>query len=129
MSGLQRDHTVNSNWTNNEGYNDGTAGAAMNNIMRQQAKPPKPVLHKKPVTQDGETTYIQVEHKPKAKPAAQRPKQKTPDEQALRMARTVYTVVQMICRLQGLTVEAITLEDKANGRRWVKGDLEAPPPK
>ena len=28
MSGLQRDHSVNENWTNGSGYNDGTAGAA-----------------------------------------------------------------------------------------------------
>ena len=34
MSGLQRDHSVNENWTNGSGYNDGTAGAALNNIMR-----------------------------------------------------------------------------------------------
>lgn len=36
MSWLQRDHSVNENWTNSSGYNDGTAGAALNNIMRQQ---------------------------------------------------------------------------------------------
>lgn len=28
MSGLQRDHSVNENWTNGSGYNDGTAEAA-----------------------------------------------------------------------------------------------------
>ena len=136
MSGLQRDHTVNGDWTNHEGYNDGTAGAALNNIMRQQARRTVTIVQTKPpVRQDGGTTYIQVPHtskaeKPKPKAAPQPPpRQKTPDELALKTARTVYTVIQMVARLQGLSMEAITLRDKPNAREWTKVELEAPPPK
>ena len=135
MSGLQRDHSVNENWTNHEGYNDGTAGAAISNVMRQQRQPPATIKPtKKPPISDGGTTYIQVPHKgaaqkskPKQAPAA---KQKNPDEAALKAVRTVYTIMQMIAKLQGLTINAITLHDKANQRDYNKGDLDAPlPPK
>ena len=135
MSGLQRDHTVNRNWTNSEGYYDGTAGAALNNIMREQTRKPAPAPSKPPVTRDGETRYIQVTPrnaeaaKAKAKAPPQPPKQKTPDEAALKVARTVYTIIQMVAKLQGLTVEAITLQNKASGRAWSKADLDAPLPK
>lgn len=131
MSGLQRDHSVNENWTNHEGYNDGTAGAAISNVMRQQRQPPAPIKPtKKPPTSDGGTTYIQVPHKgvkPKQAPIA---KQKSHDEVALKAVRTVYTIMQMIAKLQGLTINAITLHDKANQRDYNKSDLDAPlPPK
>ena len=132
MSGLQRDHSVNENWTNHEGYNDGTAGAAINNVMRQQRKPPVPVKPtKKPQTSDGCTSYIQVPHKgtaPKPKQVQPPAKQKTPEEVALKMVRTVYTIMQMVAKLQGYTIEAITLHDKANQRDYHKSDLDAPQP-
>lgn len=134
MNGIQRDHIVNGDWTNSEGYNDGTAGAALNNIMRDQARRPDPPPTKKPVTRDGVTKYIQVQ--PRGAPGNRNPmqpaqavRQKTPDETALKAARTVFTIIQMVAKLQGLTVEEITLRDKAGEREWSKPDLEAPPPK
>lgn len=131
MSGLQRDHSVNENWTNHEGYNDGTAGAAISNVMRQQRHPPTPIKPtKKPPTSDGSTTYIQVTHKNAKPKQALTAKQKSPDEVALKAVRTVYTIMQMIAKLQGLTINAITLHDKANQRDYNKSDLDAPlPPK
>ena len=135
MNGIQRDHIVNGDWTNSEGYNDGTAGAALNNIMREQVKRPPAPPSKPPVTRDGETKYIQVTPrnttaaKAKVKTPPPPTSQKTPDEAALKTARTVYTIIQMVARLQGLTVEAITLRDKAEGRMWNKADLDAPTPK
>ena len=134
MSGLQRDHSVNENWTNHEGYNDGTAGAAITNVLRQQRQPQEPVkMTKKPPTSDNGTRYIQVAHKgaipkPKPKQAPQTPKQKTPDEVTLKAVRTIYTIMQMIAKLQGLTINAITLQDKANQREYNKSDLDAPQP-
>jgi len=134
MSGLQRDHSVNENWTNHEGYNDGTAGAAINNILRQQRKQTPPAPTKKPPTSLGGTTFMQVEHKgaattkPKQKataPSAQ-PTQKTPEQVHLKTARTLFTVCTMICRMQGFTIEAITLQDKESKMAWKKSDLEAP---
>jgi len=134
MSGLQRDHTVNEGWTNHEGYNDSTAGAAINNIMRQQRKQTPPAPTKKPSTSLGGTTFIQVEHKgavpkPKPKQQPQPPKQKTPEQALLKMARTLFTICTMICRMQGFTIEAITLQDKESKTVWSKSDLEAPQPK
>ena len=134
MSGLQRDHTVNEGWTNHEGYNDSTAGAAINNIMRQQRKQTPPAPIKKPPTSLGGTTFIQVEHKgavpkPKPKQQPQPPKQKTSEQALLKMARTLFTVCTMICRMQGFTIEAITLQDKESKAAWSKSDLEAPQPK
>ena len=117
-----------------EGYNDGTAGAAINNVMRQQRLSPKPIqMTKKPPTSDEGTKYIQVPHKgamqkPKTKQAQPAPKQKTPAEIALKAVRTVYTIMQMIAKLQGLTINAITLQDKANQREYNKSDLDAPQP-
>jgi len=130
MSGLQRDHTVNESWTNHEGYNDGTAGAAINNIMRQSRKAPAPPAPTKKLPDKlGGTTFIQVEHKaarakPKQTQAA--PKPKPHDQALLKMARTLFTICTMICRMQGFTIEAITLHDKASGTSWVKSELEAP---
>lgn len=134
MSGLQRDHTVNEGWTNHEGYNDSTAGAAINNIMRQQRKQTPSAPTKKPPTSLGGTTFIQVEHKgavpkPKPKQQPQPPKQKTPEQALLKMARTLFTICTMICRMQGFTIEAITLQDKESKTAWSKSDLEAPQPK
>lgn len=136
MSGLQRDHTYNEGWTNHEGYNDGTAGAALNNIMRQQRKAAPPAPTKKPPDSLEGTRFIQVEHKgtpPKPKPKAKQPptppKQKAPEQVLLKTARTLYTICTMICRLQGFTIEAITLHDKESGGTWVKSDLDAPAPK
>ena len=134
MSGLQRDHTVNEGWTNHEGYNDGTAGAAINNIMRQQRRQTQPTPTKKPPTSLGGTTFIQVEHKgaatTKPKPKSTAPtapaNQKTPEQALLKMARTLFTICMMICRMQGFTIEAITLQDKESKTAWNKSDLEAP---
>ena len=134
MSGLQRDHTVNEGWTNHEGYNDGTAGAALNNIMRQQRRQTPPTPTKKPSTSLGGTTFIQVEHKgvvttkpkPKATAPSAQPTQKTPEQVHLKTARTLFTVCTMICRMQGFTIEAITLQDKESKMAWKKSDLEAP---
>lgn len=134
MGGLQRDHTVNEGWTNHEGYSDGTAGAAINNIMRQQRRQNPPAPTKKPIVSHGGTKFIQVEHrgaaqktKPKAAPAP--PKAKTPEQALLKMARTLFTICTMICRMQGFTIEAITLQDKESKTAWSKSDLEAPQPK
>lgn len=124
MSGLQRDHSVNENWTNGSGYNDGTAGAALNNIMRQQRQ-----------ERSTSVRSVQVEHyktappapaKPKAKPTL--PVQKSPDELELKSVRTVYVVFAAIASMQGLCIDAITLRSKASGRTYDKSEL-APPPK
>lgn len=124
MSGLQRDHSVNENWTNSSGYNDGTAGAALNNIMRQQRQ-----------ERGTSVRSVQVEHyktappapaKPKAKPTL--PAQKSPDELELKSVRTVYVVFAAIASMQGLSIDAITLRSKASGRTYEKSEL-APPPK
>ena len=134
MSGLQRDHSVNENWTNHEGYNDGTAGAAINNVMRQQRKQMPPTTTKKPPSSLGGTQFIQVEHKctatkPKPKQPSAPAKQKTPEQALLKMARTLFTICTMICRMQGYTIEAITLQDKETKTAWTKAELEAPQPK
>ena len=121
MSGLQRDHSVNENWTNGSGYNDGTAGAALNNIMRQQ--------------RSTSVRSVQVEHyktdppapaRPKAKPTL--PVQKSPDELERKSVRTVYVVFAAIASMQGLSIDAIALRSKASGRTYEKCEL-APPPK
>ena len=134
MSGLQRDHSVNENWTNHEGYNDGTAGAAINNVLRQQRKQMPPTPTKKPPSSLGGTQFIQVEHKgatskPKPKQPSAPAKQKTPEQALLKMARTLFTICTMICRMQGYTIEAITLQDKETKTAWTKAELEAPQPK
>ena len=121
MSGLQRDHSVNENWTNGSGYNDGTAGAALNNIMRQQ--------------RSTSVRSVQVEHyktappapaKPKAKPTP--PAQKSPEDIELKSVRTVYVIFAAIASMQGLSIDAIALRSKASGRTYEKCEL-APPPK
>ena len=45
------------------------------------------------------------------------------------MARTLFTICTMICRMQGYTIEAITLQDKETKTAWTKAELEAPQPK
>ena len=124
MSGLQRDHSVNENWTNGRGYNDGTAGAALNNIMRQQRQ-----------QRSTSVRSVQVEHyktdppapaRPKAKPTL--PVQKSPDELERKSVRTVYVVFAAIASMQGLSIDAIALRSKASGRTYEKCEL-APPPK
>ena len=121
MSGLQRDHSVNENWTNGSGYNDGTAGAALNNIMRQQ--------------RSTSVRSVQVEHYKTAPPAPAKPKaiptlpvQKPTDELELKSVRTVYVVFAAIASMQGLCIDAIALRSKASGRTYEKCEL-APPPK
>ena len=121
MSGLQRDHSVNENWTNGSGYNDGTAGAALNNIMRQQ--------------RSTSVRSVQVEHYKTAPPAPAKPKaiptsaaQKSPDELELKSVRTVYVIFAAIASMQGLSIDAIALRSKASGRTYEKCEL-APPPK
>lgn len=127
MSGLQRDHSVNENWTNRDGYNDGTAGAALNNIMRQQRQQ----------RQERGTSVrsVQVEHYKTAPPAPAKPNvkstpaaQKSPDELELKSVRTVYVVFAAIASIQGLSIDAITLRSKSSGRTYDKNEL-APPPK
>lgn len=122
MSGLQRDHSVNESWTNGSGYNDGTAGAALNNIMRQQ--------------RSTSVRSVQVEHyktappapaKPKAKPTL--PAQKPHDELELKSMRTVYVVFAAIASMQGLSIDAITLRSKSSGRTYEKSELTPPPKK
>lgn len=124
MSGLQRDHSVNENWTNSSGYNDGTAGAALNNIMRQQRQ-----------ERGTSVRSVQVEHYKTAPPAPAKPKanptlpaQKPPDELELKSVRTVYVVFAAIASMQGLCIDAITLRSKPSGRAYEKSEL-APPPK
>ena len=121
MSGLQRDHSVNENWTNGSGYNDGTAGAALNNIMRQQ--------------RSTSVRSVQVEHYKTAPPAPAKPKaiptlpvQKPHDELELKSVRTAYVVFAAIASMQGLSIDAIALRSKASGRTYEKCEL-APPPK
>lgn len=121
MSGLQRDHSVNESWTNGSGYNDGTAGAALNNIMRQQ--------------RSTSVRSVQVEHYKTAPPAPAKPKvkstsaaQKSPDALELKSVRTVYVVFAAIASMQGLSIDAITLRSKASGRTYEKCEL-APQPK
>lgn len=125
MSWLQRDHSVNENWTNGSGYNDGTAGAALNNIMRQQRQ-----------ERSTSARSVQVEHyktatpapaKPKAKPTL--PAQKPPDELELKSVRTVYVVFAAIASMQGLCIDAITLRSKSSGRTYDKNELTPPPKK
>ena len=124
MSGLQRDHSVNENWTNGSGYNDGTAGAALNNIMRQQRQ-----------QRSTSVRSVQVEHYKTDPPAPARPKekptlpvQKSPDELERKSVRTVYVVFAAIASMQGLSIDAIALRSKASGRTYEKCEL-APPPK
>ena len=124
MSGLQRDHSVNENWTNGSGYNDGTAGAALNNIMRQQRQ-----------ERSTSVRSVQVEHYKTAPPAPAKPKaiptlpvQKSPDALELKSVRTVYVVFAAIASMQGLCIDAIALRSKASGRTYEKCEL-APPPK
>ena len=121
MSGLQRDHSVNESWTNGSGYNDGTAGAALNNIMRQQ--------------RGTSVRSVQVEHyktappapaKPKAKPTP--PAQKSPEDIELKSVRTVYVIFAAIASMQGLSIDSIALRSKSSGRTYEKSEL-APPPK
>lgn len=127
MSGLQRDHSVNENWTNSSGYNDGTAGAALNNIMRQQ--------HQQRQERGTSVRSVQVEHYKTAPPAPAKPKvkptpaaQKSPDALELKSVRTVYVVFAAIASMQGLSIDAITLRSKAGGNVYGKSEL-APPPK
>lgn len=124
MSGLQRDHSVNENWTNGSGYNDGTAGAALNNIMRQQRQ-----------ERSTSVRSVQVEHyktapsapaKPNVKPTL--PAQKSPDALELKSVRTVYVIFAAIASMQGLSIDAIALRSKASGRTYEKCEL-VPPPK
>ena len=124
MSGLQRDHSVNENWTNGSGYNDGTAGAALNNIMRQQRQ-----------ERSTSVRSVQVEHYKTAPPAPAKPKaiptlpvQKPPDALELKSVRTVYVIFAAIASMQGLSIDAIALRSKASGRTYEKCEL-APPPK
>ena len=121
MSRLQRDHSVNESWTNCSGYNDGTAGAALNNIMRQQ--------------RSTSVRSVQVEHYKTAPPAPAKPKaiptlpvQKPHDELELKSVRTAYVVFAAIASMQGLCIDAIALRSKASGRTYEKCEL-APPPK
>ena len=121
MSRLQRDHSVNESWTNGSGYNDGTAGAALNNIMRQQ--------------RSTSVRSVQVEHYKTAPPAPAKPKvkstsaaQKSPDALELKSVRTVYVIFAAIASMQGLSIDAIALRSKASGRTYEKCEL-APPPK
>ena len=121
MSGLQRDHSVNESWTNGSGYNDGTAGAALNNIMRQQ--------------RSTSVRSVQVEHYKTDPPAPAQPKvkstsaaQKSPDALELKSVRTVYVIFAAIASMQGLSIDAIALRSKASGRTYEKCEL-APPPK
>ena len=124
MSWLQRDHSVNENWTNSSGYIDGTAGAALNNIMRQQRQEHGTSVRR-----------VQVEHYKTAQPALANPKakptlpvQKSPDELELKSMRTVYVVFAAIASMQGLSIDAITLRSKPSGRAYEKSE-RAPPPK
>ena len=124
MSGLQRDHSVNENWTNGSGYNDGTAGAALNNIMRQQRQ-----------ERSTSVRSVQVEHYKTAPPAPAKPKaiptlpvQKPHDALELKSVRTVYVIFAAIASMQGLSIDAIALRSKASGRTYEKCEL-APPPK
>ena len=124
MSGLQRDHSVNENWTNGSGYNDGTAGAALNNIMRQQRQ-----------ERSTSVRSVQVEHYKTDPPAPAKPKvkstyaaQKSPDALELKSVRTVYVIFAAIASMQGLSIDAIALRSKASGRTYEKCEL-APPPK
>ena len=124
MSRLQRDHSVNESWTNGSGYNDGTAGAALNNIMRQQRQ-----------QRSTSVRSVQVEHYKTAPPAPAKPKakptsaaQKSPDALELKSVRTVYVIFAAIASMQGLCIDAITLRSKASGRTYEKSEL-APPPK
>ena len=124
MSGLQRDHSVNENWTNGSGYNDGTAGAALNNIMRQQRQ-----------ERSTSVRSVQVEHYKTAPPAPAKPKaiptlpvQKPPDALELKSVRTVYVIFAAIASMQGLSIDAIALRSKASGRTYEKCEL-VPPPK
>ena len=124
MSGLQRDHSVNESWTNGSGYNDGTAGAALNNIMRQQRQ-----------ERGTSVRSVQVEHYKTAPPAPAKPKaiptlpvQKPPDELELKSVRTVYVVFAAIASMQGLSIDSIALRSKSSGRTYEKSEL-APPPK
>lgn len=128
MSWLQRDHSVNENWTNGSGYNDGTAGAALNNIMRQQRQQRQ---------ERGTSVHsVQVEHYKTAPPAPAKPKakqtlhaQKTPDELELKSMRTVYVVFAAIASMQGLNIDAISLRSKSSGRTYDKDELTPPPKK
>ena len=122
MSWLQRDHSVNENWTNGSGYNDGTAGAALNNIMRQQ--------------RSTSVRSVQVEHYKTAPPAPAKPKvkstsaaQKSPDALELKSVRTVYVIFAAIASMQGLSIDAIALRSKASGRTYEKCELYPPPKK
>lgn len=127
MSWLQRDHSVNENWTNGSGYNDGTAGAALNNIMRQQRQERQ---------QHGTSVRsVQVEHYKTAPPASANPKakptlpvQKSHDELELKSVRTVYVIFAAIASMQGLSIDSISLRSKSSGRTYEKSEL-APPPK
>ena len=124
MSWLQRDHSVNESWTNGSGYNDGTAGAALNNIMRQQRQ-----------ERGTSVRSVQVEHYKTAPPAPAKPNvkptlpaQKSPDALELKSVRTVYVIFAAIASMQGLSIDAIALRSKASGRTYEKCEL-APPPK
>lgn len=125
MSWLQRDHSANENWTNSSGYNDGTAGAALNNIMRLQRQ-----------ERSTNARSVQVEHYKTAPPAPANPKakptlpaQKSPDELELKSVRTVYVVFAAIASMQGLCIDVITLRSKASGRTYDKSELVPPPKK
>lgn len=130
---LQRDTYYHGNWTNHEGYSDGTAGAALNNIMRQQRATSPPRARREAKGDDG-TQFISVPHKaPKtatvAKPKVEPPKAKPKAEPELKTARSVFTILQSVCALQGLAIQDITLQDKTTKQEWVKADLMAPPKK
>lgn len=134
MSGLQRDHTTNGIWTNHEGYNDSTAGAAIKNVMREQSnQAARQAPTKKPKQKLEGTRLIQVT--PKDGAHVQKPKHPSPsvadvnNPAMLKMARTLFTICTMICRMQNFTIDAITIRDKGSGAIWNKTDLEAPQPK
>ena len=121
--GLQRDTTQHGMWTNSEGYSDGTAGAALNNIMREKMRT-QPQTH--PIKKDG-TRLISVMHPKPKKP--QPVSTKSEDELLLKAARTIFTIIQQVAQLKGMAVTDLKLQDKGTKREWSIQELTAPNPK
>jgi hypothetical protein len=125
--GLQRDTKFSNAWTNGEGYCDRTAGAALNNIMRERKNTENQLA---PRQKKGDTTeYISVVHPKPKKESKKQPNQTIDAEAQLKCARTVFTICQQVAQLQKMAIVDIVLRDKATNQTWRMGELTAPPPK
>ena len=123
MMAQQRDVEYNSDWVNHEGYNDSTAGQALNRIMYQQQRKPQSTaapVRRTEVWRAPETTAL-----PKELPPL--PTQQKSDAD-LKRARSVYNVFGQILALCGFTLTDISIKDKLTGHLFTRDEMQPPLP-